>query len=405
MCNYDRYNISSCSSSSSSSGSASTRSNISSSSSMNDTRSSPHTPTTTTSSYSPSNKPLHGKSTPIILSVNTILYANLPIVASRIYRTVNRKSTWLVILLLLLARASYRHYKYKETVNFNRQTLSSSGIRPDDAWWKGKKLTIFTVWIGNDKEPPPVIQAAMQSCRDAHKDDEMLEYRVITNEDLRDSTKLGFELHPSFWLLDNVERSDYLRGELLHHHGGFYFDADMLCLRSFSSLLVNNFIAGAAQDRTKYGEWPSVSQNAFGPFQPKSELTTRWHTSLMKAMDDITPALRECEAKYAPDPIPYPSSRKYGTSLCGTTWGQIIDFCKPIWWDYMYVRSEFGHDMSMCNGDGVHLGWDNYKPLEKCDVVHLGTSGDFYLRKQWDMKALCEGLPVMKGSMHCASFR
>jgi Capsular polysaccharide synthesis protein len=380
MCRYDQYSIS-----------------CSSSVSSNDSGPS--------SRYSPSNKPLHGNSKPVILNA---FYTTLPILATRIIRALIRNRTRffclaVVLIQLYLCRLAYFRYTFLETVKFNRRTLSK-GSPPPDAWWKGQKLTIFSVWIGNDASPPPVIQAAMQSCHDAHKDDDRLEYRVITNEDLRDSTKLGFELHPSFWLLDNVERSDYLRGELLHHHGGFYMDADMLCLRSFSAILLNGFIAGAAQDRTKYGEWPSVSQNAFGPFKPKSELTTAWHTSLMKAMDDITPALQECAAQYAPDPIPYPSSRKYGTSMCGTTWGQIIDFCKPIWWDYMKVREEFGHDMSMCNGDGVHLGWDNYKPLEKCDVVHLGTSGDFFLRKQWNMKDLCEGLPVMKGSIHCTSF-
>lgn len=356
--------------------------------------------------YSSTNKPQHGNSNRPILHPSFLLPMTSRVIRSLLLKLAKHRTGSLCLLIVLvqmtLSRLAYRQYTYSENVKFNRRTLSTSDP-PDDAWWHGQKLTIFTVWIGKDASPPPVIEAAMQSCHNAHKDEENLSYRVITNDDLKDSKKLGFELHPSFWLLDNVEKSDYLRGELLHHHGGFYMDADMLCLRSFSNLLLNNFVAGAAQDRTKYGPWPSVSQNAFGPFQPQSELTTAWHTSLMKTMNDITPKLQQCAARYAPDPIPYPSSRRWGTSLCGTRWGQIIDFCKPIWKEYTKVRQQFGHDLSMCDGDGRHLGWDDYGILEKCDVIHLGTSGDFYLRKQWDMQALCEGLPVMRGSMHCAS--
>lgn len=292
---------------------------------------------------------------------------------------------------------AYQHHVFNETVKLNRKTLSRGGVPPADAWWRNQNLTIWTIWIGEDKTPPPVIQAAMESCRTIHQDTPNLEYRVLKNDDLQ---TLTFDLHPSFWLLDNVEKSDYLRGELLHHFGGFYMDADVLCLENFSGVLLNNYPAGAAQDRTKYGAWPSVSQNAFGPFRAHSEITRKWHDELYKTMDDITPTLQECAAQYAPNAIPYPTSRRWGVSLCGTEWGGVIDFMKPVWMEF-YQNLNMGHDLSMCDVRGRHLGWEDYMDMKKCDIVHLGTAGDFYKKKDWDMKRLCLELPVLQASVHC----
>jgi len=301
-------------------------------------------------------------------------------------------------ILLFLAAAGlfsifHQSHQYYKTVKLNRLTLSQ-GEPPEHAWWRGQSLTIWTIWIGDDVIPPPIIQAAMQSCRNVHAAEPNLFYHVITNDDLH---TLDFDLHPSFWLLDNVEKSDYLRGELLHYHGGFYMDADVLCLKSFP--LLNNFAAGAAQDRTHYGPWPSVSQNALGPFQAQSPITTAWHDLLMSTMDELTPGLNACAQEYAPEPIPYPTPRKYGTSMCGVPWGGIIDFVKPIWLQF-YEKQQLGHDLSMCDVYGRHLGWDNDK---KCDIVHLGTAGDFFGKKKWDMEKLCQELPVMQSSQHCSS--
>lgn len=319
----------------------------------------------------------------------------------RVKKGVKQRKRFLLIVVvvniqLLLLYIAHQRHVYRETVKFNKKSLGS-GKSPLNAWWRNQNLTIWTVWIGPE-EPPPVIAAAMESCKTIHEQEPDLHYRVVTNDDLH---SLGFTLHPSFWLLDNVEQSDYLRAELLHYYGGFYMDADMVCLHSFSTLLTNNLEAGAAQDRSKYGAWPSVSQNALGPFRPHSKLSTAWHEELHKTMDDLTPALQECASKYAPDAIPYPTLRKYGTSLCGTTWGAVIDFIKPTWLEFS-LQQQLGHEMSMCDVYGKHLGWDDYQLMEKCDVVHLGTAGDFYKKQRWDMHKLCQELPVMKDSIHCS---
>ena len=304
-----------------------------------------------------------------------------------------------MIFQVLLLKRAYKRHVYKQTVQKNHLTLSRGGTPPLDAWWRDTNLTIFTIWIGNDVQPPPVISAAMESCKSIHADTPNLHYKVITNDDL-DETNLGFELHSSFYLLDNVEKSDYLRGELLHNHGGFYMDADMVCLTNFQTLFQNGYMANAAQDAIHYGPWPSVSQNAFGPFRAHSEITQKWHDLLFAKMDSLTPLLKKCVNDYGGGDIPYPTSRRWGTSLCGIEWGGVIDFVKPVWLEF-FESGEMGHDMSMCNVDGQHVGWDDYRRNEKCDIVHLGTAGDFYKRKEWTMERMCREMPALFHSVHC----
>jgi hypothetical protein len=316
-----------------------------------------------------------------------------------------RRIAWALLIVILallqvaLLKRAYKHHVYKTVVRKNHQTLSRrGGPPPSNAWWRNVNLTIFTIWIGDDITPPPVIQAAMESCRNVHEDTPNLRYKVITNDDL-DATNLGFELHPSFWLLDNVEKSDYLRGELLHVHGGFYMDADMVCLTNFNTVLLNSLVANAAQDLKHYGPWPSVSQNCFGPFQANSSVTTKWHDMLFETMDRLTPQLQQCASDHGGE-IPYPTSRRWGTSLCGVEWGGVIDFVKPVWLEF-FNRGEMGHDLSMCDVYGNHVGWDDYPLGQKCDVVHLGTAGDFYQRKEWNMEKMCREMPALYNSVHC----
>eukprot|EP00550_Attheya_septentrionalis_P012592 CAMPEP_0198305094 /NCGR_PEP_ID=MMETSP1449-20131203/57729_1 /TAXON_ID=420275 /ORGANISM="Attheya septentrionalis, Strain CCMP2084" /LENGTH=301 /DNA_ID=CAMNT_0044007625 /DNA_START=943 /DNA_END=1845 /DNA_ORIENTATION=+ len=263
---------------------------------------------------------------------------------------------------------------------------------PANVWWREKEvITIWTIWIGGS-QIPPLVQAAMESCKTAHPNDRdqhgasayarepHLHYRVVTDEDLADPEgRLKFSLHPSFFLLDNIEKSDYLRAELLHHHGGFYLDADVLCLQSFRDILGRSpFDVAGAQDRTHYGPYPSLSQNALGPFRPVSPTTTWWHDALHVTMDSLTPQLKACHENYG-GTIPYPIPRWYGTSICGIEWGGVIDFVKPVW-KALAEDNSLGHDLAMCDVEGNQVGW-GYS--DNCHIVHLGTAGDFYERHDW----------------------
>lgn len=64
-------------------------------------------------------------------------------------------------------------------------------------------------------------ESAVESCRKFNQN--VFEIRVVKDVDLLDAlSSLGFDLHPAFHLLDPIQKSDYLRQELLHHHGGIY---------------------------------------------------------------------------------------------------------------------------------------------------------------------------------------
>ena len=148
-----------------------------------------------------------------------------------------------------------------------------------------------------------------------------------------------------------------------------------------------------------YGEWPSVAQNALGPFKPLSDITTTWHNGLFKAMDELTPQLNKCRDKYD-GTIPYSMPRKYGPSLCGVEWGGLINFAKSIWFEYATLN-QLGHDLSICDEEGRHMGYDGYAPFEKCDLVHIGTSGTVFTSSSWTIETLCQELPVLSRSVHC----
>jgi hypothetical protein len=120
---------------------------------------------------------------------------------------------------------------------------------------------------------------------------------------------------------------------------------------------------------------------------------------LFETMDRLTPQLQQCASDHGGE-IPYPTSRRWGTSLCGVEWGGVIDFVKPVWLEF-FNRGEMGHDLSMCDVYGNHVGWDDYPLGQKCDVVHLGTAGDFYQRKEWNMEKMCREMPALYNSVHC----
>jgi len=273
---------------------------------------------------------------------------------------------------------------------------------PFGVWWRNaQNLTIWTVWIGSSIDNmPQSILAATESCRKVHENEPSLQYRIVTDVDLSDPRKhLGFELHPSFHLLDSIEQSDYLRGELLHHHGGFYLDADMLCLQSLKSVLEQSaFDVAGAQDYTQYHPWPAFSQNALGPVRPNTNITRYWHEELHRTMNKLTPKLQNCLEKHATSTIPYPKPRYHGVSICGVKWGELIEFMKPLW-SSLATSQKLGNALIMCDTNSRHLGYDRKNAL--CTISHLGTAGPFFKKAQMTRQQMCQQLKVLKGHPLC----
>lgn len=94
---------------------------------------------------------------------------------------------------------------------------------------------IHQIWLGKDRQPVEL----MQTCKNLHSGRgwkyqpwyaEQVEKQLLPNlinKDLFDKS-----VGVSF-----ARQADILRLELLYFYGGFYIDADVLCLRSFDSLL------------------------------------------------------------------------------------------------------------------------------------------------------------------------
>ena len=183
---------------------------------------------------------------------------------------------------------------------------------------------IFFVWLGNIAiETRPLQQGAIESCRKLNEG--VFEVKVITDDDLLSPMeKLGFELHPSFHLLDKVQRSDYLRLELIHNHGGIYLDTDVFCVRPFARHLAifeeENVLGGGAASRAPKNlrniDWSNV-----GPFLPNTSYTKAAHKSLWEHADGVQPKMEECAEEY-PDGnggIAWPEEIRFSRSgLCGT---------------------------------------------------------------------------------------
>jgi len=235
------------------------------------------------------------------------------------------------------------------------------------------RLPIWQVWLGG-AGPPEIALNAHKTCTRAHRGSSLIEVELVTLENVKDWIS---ELHPSFWLLDRVEQADYLRIELLHMHGGFYLDMDVICLRSLDHLVkdLNRWQVSGSRNKADYppirrkGKGTVFSQNAIGPISPASTVTARWHDALHKEMDRLTPQLQQCYKKYD-GIIPYPNIRKAGTSLCGVKWGGLIDLINIVLWP-LEESNQLGFGMSLCDQEGRPMG---LPPHRGCDITHLGLA-------------------------------
>ena len=80
------------------------------------------------------------------------------------------------------------------------------------------KSRVFVLWFGGH-DMPIVRQQCMLAIRESG-----LDPVIIRDEDVADWVLPEAPLLPAFWLLTPIQRSDYFRAYLMHHHGGAYTD-------------------------------------------------------------------------------------------------------------------------------------------------------------------------------------
>lgn len=79
---------------------------------------------------------------------------------------------------------------------------------------------VWCIWSG-DNPMTPNREAGLASIRTANPTSEVI---LVTPDNLDQFVVPSAPLHPIYPFLSYVHRSDYLRGYLLHHHGGAYSD-------------------------------------------------------------------------------------------------------------------------------------------------------------------------------------
>jgi len=256
-----------------------------------------------------------------------------------------------------------------------------------------EKIPMWFVWLGSNPLKG-VHLAAIESCRKHNQ--ETFDIRLVRDEELaHPSSLLGFDLHPMFHLLDHVQKSDYLRQELLHFHGGIYLDADVFCLKSLAHTLdkirpqkegnATKPVGGGNPSETDRNN-NNFGNNMLGPFLKNSSYTTATHNELWTIMDGLEDQLLQC-AKDHPDGkggIAYPQHIKHDFQICGTPWGVLIDFNNE--------RTRQAYDAGLLVKTLEECRPDS-EP-SSCDLLHLGCA--FSQRDCHDPKSLCPEYPILK---------
>ena len=79
---------------------------------------------------------------------------------------------------------------------------------------------IFIVWLG-DNQITPARQKSIDLIRSVNSGSKVI---LVSPDNLADYVLPEHPLHPSYEKLSYIQRSDYLRAYLMHHHGGVYMD-------------------------------------------------------------------------------------------------------------------------------------------------------------------------------------
>lgn len=250
-----------------------------------------------------------------------------------------------------------------------------------------KTVPLWQVWLG-PHPVPPTTAFALATCSNLHRGTP-IKQRVVTS----DSIKEWLEVHDAFYELDFVEQSDYLRIELLHKYGGFWLDADVVCLNPLARLAADVAVWDVSGARNKADYMDSergtvFSQNALGPIKAGTAITAKWHKQLWDRMDRLAPQLARCTAP------PYAYPRHVGTSLCGIKWGELVDFVNDDLWP-LQRKGQLGFGLTLCDQEGSPLGFSN----AACDAYHMGMASGHAART---IANLC-ALPVLSSSFYANS--
>jgi len=184
---------------------------------------------------------------------------------------------------------------------------------------------IFIVWLG-DNQITPARQKSIDLIRSVNSESKVI---LITSDNLADYVLPEHPLHPSYEKLSYIQRSDYLRAYLMHHHGGVYMDIkpmdkpwlplleelnatpDMWVIAPHEIGSWNSSSASGVLGKDQRNYYKSVvNMSAFG-CKPYSRFTDEWIAEVNRRMDYFSSLLESYGDPqafgYMPEyPIPWP---------------------------------------------------------------------------------------------------
>lgn len=178
----------------------------------------------------------------------------------------------------------------------------NEGLKPGDA-----PNVIYVFWTG-DNDLTPMRSQGLTELKERNPETPVV---MVTPDNLGDYLVPGYPLHPSYFDLAFVHRSDYLRSYFMHHHGGGYSDikAPTAAWRpAFQRLndVPDAWVVGYQERAHKEAAWMDdrfgrhlrfhfprlLGQCAF-ICRSNSPLTADWYFEIQRRMDALAPALAE----------------------------------------------------------------------------------------------------------------
>lgn len=146
-----------------------------------------------------------------------------------------RYTTTAIIVILILAYIAFKLYEYNKSIIINSSLVTKNINNVNHTIPK----IIIQTWKSN-----VVPQRYMQLIDSIKRYNPDYEYLFFTDNDIE---KFLANYYPEYYstylrLPIKIQRIDFFRYIAVYHFGGFYMDLDMLCLKSFDTLLKHQCI-------------------------------------------------------------------------------------------------------------------------------------------------------------------
>jgi len=140
-----------------------------------------------------------------------------------------------VVIILILLYILFKLYEINKSItNTNKSSLVS--IKTSTIEYEEQHIPKIIIQTWKTNTIPQRYMQLIESIKQYNPD---YQYIFFTDDDIEDFLKTNYpEYYRTYLNLPiTIQRIDFFRYIAVYHFGGFYMDLDMLCLKSFDSLL------------------------------------------------------------------------------------------------------------------------------------------------------------------------